>query len=262
MADATPHRLDWEQLLREALATPGSTQGIYNRFYDYSLVNRILLHLQGVHEPVATLQRWNALGRIVLKGSKAREIIRPILIPIVNDADEPEERLVGFKPVRSVFPYSETTGQDLPTVPLPGWDLVTAMGTLGIREVPFKSTDGNTQGWSRGTEFGINPLAANRHKTVFHELAHIVLGHTLPHAYDEYMTHRGLMEFEAESTAFLAMKELDQLDDASASESRAYIQHWLKDEHPPEKAIQHVFTATDRILKAGRLAVTNTVEEA
>jgi len=51
------------------------------------------------------------------------------------------------------------------------------------------------------------------------------------------------------------MHELDLLDDDQAAESRGYIQHWLKAEHPPDKAIQQVFTATDRILKAGRGAV-------
>jgi len=40
-----------------------------------------------------------------------------------------------------------------------------------------------------------------------------------------------------------------------ATHSRGYIQGWLKDERPPDKAIREVFSATDQILKAGRLAV-------
>jgi hypothetical protein len=62
------------------------------------------------------------------------------------------------------------------------------------------------------------------------------------------------MEFQAEAVAYLAMNELGQLDDDTASWSRGYIQHWLRDEQPPDKAIQQVFRATDAILKAGRAA--------
>ena len=55
-----------------------------------------------------------------------------------------------------------------------------------MREVPFDQVNGNLQGWSRGVEFAINPLAANRNKTVFHELGPIVLGHSLPGHHEEY----------------------------------------------------------------------------
>jgi hypothetical protein len=66
--------------------------------------------------------------------------------------------------------------------------------------------------------------------------------------------HRGIMEFQAEAVAYLAMNELGQLDDETATRSRGYIQHWLRDEQPPDRAIQQVFKATDAILKAGRVA--------
>jgi hypothetical protein len=59
-------------------------------------------------------------------------------------------------------------------VPTPGWDLTTALGKPGIREVPFDNANGNLQGWSHGVEFAINPIAVNRTKTTFHELGHIV----------------------------------------------------------------------------------------
>lgn len=51
------------------------------------------------------------------------------------------------------------------------------------------------------------------------------------------------------------MNELGQLDEETASHSRAYILHWLDHEDPPEQAIRQVFTAADRILRAGRVAV-------
>jgi len=49
--------------------------------------------------------------------------------------------------------------------------------------------------------------------------------------------------------------QLGQLTDEMATHSRGYIQDWLKGERPPDKAIREVFTATDLILKAGRLAI-------
>jgi hypothetical protein len=64
------------------------------------------------------------------------------------------------------------------------------------------------------------------------------------------------MEFQAEAVAYLAMNELEQLDARTAEVSLGYIQHGLRDEKPSDKAIQHVFRATDAILRAGRLVTT------
>jgi len=100
----------------------------------------------------------------------------------------------------------------------------------------------------------INTIAVNPTKTRFHEVAHILLGHTLPHSFDEYATHRGVKEFGAEATAYLCMNELGKLDDETASHGRGYIRHWLSDEQPPEQSIRHVFRAAEAILRAGRIA--------
>jgi hypothetical protein len=254
-------KLDWPRLLDEALTAPGDLGSTYSRFHDYSLTNMMLFRMQGLFEPVAPFSRWKSLGRNVLRGARAKEVIVPMLIneaPVEETLDEKRERvarLVGFKVVRAVFGLSDTEGPDISPMPTPGWDLQQALGKLGIREVPFDQPNGNLQGWSQGLEFAINPIAVNRTKTTFHEIGHIVLGHTLPARHEEYSTHRGIMEFQAEAMAYLAMNELGQLDDDTASRSRAYIQHWLRDEQPPDKAIQQVFRATDAILKAGRLAV-------
>jgi hypothetical protein len=52
----------------------------------------------------------------------------------------------------------------------------------------------------------------------------------MPESLAEYETHRGIMEFQAEATAYLTMIELEQLDEATAMRSRGYIQDWLRDE--------------------------------
>lgn len=258
-------QLGWRKLLDKALTTPGNLTGVYDRFHDYSLTNMLLFRMQGLHEPVASYSRWQSLGRHILKGSKAKEVIVPVLIndPDISGPpteDEPIEekrervaKLIGFKVVRAVFGLSDTEGVELPRAKIPGWDLQTALDKFGIKEVPFDSTDGNLQGYSYGLEYAINPIAANRNKTTFHELGHIILGHTMPHHHDEYELHRGLMEFEAEATSYLVMNELELMDEETASHSRGYIAHWLHDEHPPEASIRHVFRGAEAILKAGRI---------
>ncbi len=151
--------------------------------------------------------------RQVVKGAKARAILRPIIIKNRDEAEtvaegkEAGSRLVGFKLVNCLFPLSETTGKELPPPPPPpGWDLAIAKTKLGIREVPFESLSGNTQGYSIGLEYAINPLAVNRNRTTFHEIGHIVLGHTLPSQHADYLNHRGVKEFEAEATSYLTMR--------------------------------------------------------
>jgi antirestriction protein ArdC len=257
-AKPTPTRnreLDWQQLIEVALDTPGSVGNVYNRFYDYSFLNQMFLRMQGVREPVATYKRWQKLGRQVLRGSKAHGIVRPVVIERKNDdGEETEDKLLRFKVVKCLFTVSQTDGDPLPEIELPRWDLPTALRNLEISSQPFELLDGNTQGYSWGRNFAINPVAAHPVRTTFHELGHIMLGHTNPQpAFDPAM-HRGHREFQAEATAYLVMNELDELTPDVTSHSRGYIRHWLNAERPSDRAIRQVFAATDAILKAGRLA--------
>jgi len=243
-------KLDWPALIETALTVEGSVGNTYNRFYDYSFTNQMLLLMQGVREPVATYKRWQDVGRQVLKGSKAKQIIRPVPFEKKDQAGEVVERRLSFKAVRCIFALSDTEGPELALVELPEWNIDKALTKLDVRQVPFEMLNGNVQGYSVGREFAINPVAVRPTKTLFHELGHIVLGHTEPKLDVDY--HRGVFEFQAEATAHLTMNELGQLDAASAYQSRGYIQHWMKDERPPDAAIRQVFSATDLILKAGR----------
>jgi hypothetical protein len=252
--------INWTQLIETALTAPGNLGNTYNRFYEYSYLNQILLLWQGVTEPVATYNRWQALGRQVKKGAKAKFVNVPIPITRKDDQGTVTERFTIFKLKKGPFVYSDTEGPELPPVEVPGFDLDTALFELGISKVPFTSTDGNTQGYSSGHEYAINPVAANPTATTFHELAHIVLGHTAPDQNVEYQLHRGVKEFQAEATAYLVLHELERLDERTASKSRAYIQHWLSQgsEAPSDTDIRQVFQAATKILKAGRKAAAST----
>lgn len=173
---STSRDIDWMKLIQVALDTPGSVGDVYNRFYEYSFLNQMLLRSQGVHEPVATYKRWQRLGRQVLKGSKAFAIVRPIVIEKKNDDGEIEDKLTRFKPVKCLFGVSQTDGADLPPVEVRGWDLGQALQRLDVHQTAFDHLDGNTQGYSIGREFAINPVAVDPTRTTFHELGHIVLG--------------------------------------------------------------------------------------
>jgi hypothetical protein len=255
--------MDWRTALQTAVTTDGSLLGVYDRFHNYSYTNQVLFLEQGYHEPMGSWATWKKLGRHVLKDSRAGFVIVPLLVnepepELAPDNETLEEkrervaRLIGFKLVRGVFPLSATGGKELPHVDPPGWNLAQALDKLGIREVPFDQTNGNIQGVSRGLEFAINPIAVNRPKTIFHEIGHMVLGHTIG-SYPPDL-HRGQMEGEAEAVALLSMKEVGLLDEDTASHIWGYLKHWMGDDGFPETSIRRIFRTVEAILRAGRVA--------
>jgi hypothetical protein len=148
------------------------------------------------------------------------------------------------------FVLSQTDGPDVPPAAIPGWDRVKALETLHITDVPFDAIDGNVQGFARGREIAISPLNPLPHKTTFHELAHVLLGHTAEgEQSDGEITPRNLRECEAEAVALLCC---DALDLPGVEHSRGYIQAWWGSGNPiPERSAQRILKAADAILKAG-----------
>ncbi len=252
--------IDWAKIMEEALTAPGNLMGQYDRFHNYSFFNMLYLRMQGTAEPIATKKRWAAIGRTVLQGSRPKEIIAPVIVDKKNDEGNVKPTLVGFKPVKCIYTLSETTGEPLPPVQLPEWDENTALERLKIRRVPFRSLNPNIHGYSYDRNIAVSEIATNPTKTLIHELAHVILGHTLHRSQPDMTMHRGIQEFQSEATAYLTLNEAGRLDEQTASVSRAYIQDWLDGERPPDAAIRQVFTATDVILKAGRVAVVDVVK--
>lgn len=258
--------IDWRATLSEALNAPGALGQTYGRFYNYSFLNQIRLLMQGVAEPVATYNKWQELGRQVRKGSRAKIVLAPVMVSrdnkdsngnaVIGADGKPGKRqaIVGFRASRTVFGFSDTDGDELPSVELPGWDAGVALAALGVDQVPFDTVDGNCQGFSfqdnNGRHLAINPIAAYPVKTMFHELAHLTLGHCATG--DE--THRGIKEFQAEATAYLVAKELGLIA-WDPAESRAYIQRWLgaTGSEVTDDYIHRVFAAVNKILTAGRV---------
>lgn len=241
------------ELLSTALNLPGRAGETYSRFRTLSLGNQALMMMQSqIIEPQETYKGWLALNRQVRKGSKAKAIFVPMFRKEEKDDGGEERKLSGFKLVNCMFGVSDTEGEDLPEFEPQVWSKERALGALAIEEVAYESLNGNAQGYSRGRDFAINPVAAYPFKTMQHELSHIVHGHTTEERLQEYGAHRGLYEFEAEGSAYLIMNELGATDQFDADESRHYIQHWLQGEQPDEKSIRGVLATADKIIKAGR----------
>lgn len=214
----------------------------------------MLLRSQGVREPVCSYEGWKAFGRHVVKGASGKYIYRPIMVKtgeVDQETGEPK-KYKRFKPVKGAFVYSDTEGEPLPEIEHPTWSRARALGALAINEVVYDDISANTQGYSYGRNLAINPVARYPFKTTIHELGHICIGHTAPDAHHDYTKHRGVSEFQAETTAYIVLNELDMHDHFDPGESRAYIRSWLSGEVPSDQAIGQVFKAADEILVAGR----------
>lgn len=252
--------VDWPALLTQALTLPGQLGSTYCRFYSYSLQNQILLLSQGVTEPCAPFSVWKKLGRIPVKGG-GRYVLHPAPFRKVDEKTGEEKVVVcRFKLRRSTFPYGNTVGPEVEWPELPAWDLRRAIAALDIEQVPFDLIDGNVQGYSIDRKFAVSPVAVFSAKTAFHELAHIVLGHTSAAATDGEALCRGVREFQAEGVAYLLAHETG-LTDWAPEESRAYIQGWLGDEEVTDRHIRAVFSAADKILAAGRATAADDADE-
>jgi hypothetical protein len=150
------------------------------------------------------------------------------------------------------FVLAQTEGEETYIPPIPGFDIDTALRTLNITRTPFDEMNGNIQGFANGREIAVNPVAALPHKTTFHEIAHIVLGHTTTdRLVDGEQTARHIREVEAESVALICCETLAL---EGAEFCRGYIQHWLNTEKEiPNQSAARIFSAASTILKAGNL---------
>jgi antirestriction protein ArdC len=251
--------ISFADLLRSAVTEPGIVSSAYRQFHNYSLGNQLFALGQcldrGIQPgPMATYQRWRELGRQVRKGEKAITLCQPVTVKRTVEAETGAEDSIAF--TRFVcrphwFVLSQTDGGEIPAPPMPDWNAERALATLDVNEIPFKHPNGNALGYAVDRSIAINPVNPLPHKTRFHELAHVLLGHTAEGMQsDEEVTPRDLREVEAESVALLCLLALSLL---GAEYCRGYIQAWWGAGNPiPERSAQRILKAADQILKAGR----------
>jgi len=215
-------------------------------FHQYSLNNVLLILAQ---KPDATMvagyRQWQTKGRNVRKGQSAIKIFGHSSRKTTNNDEHEstqrdEERTVHYFPVLSVFDISQTepipgatpipespaqqlTGNDDHGVfdPLAahlhggGWDV--------LRE-PLTHANGYTDPDRRVVIIGRDLTPEHAAKTLIHEAAHIQLQHISD--MNEYHQHRGRMEVEAESVAYI-VAGLNGFD--TSAYSIGYITGWANE---------------------------------
>jgi N-terminal domain of anti-restriction factor ArdC len=269
---AQGHELgDMRTILQVALTQPGVMNPAYRAFHNYSLGNQMLAAMQLFSRglpltPIASFNAWREKGRFVKKGEKAISLFMPITVRRRADKDafadtsaladagdlvESGGTFSRFMLRPNWFSLTQTEGAEFTAETVtPAWDAGIAMAALDITEEPFQQLEGNRMGYARARSIGINPMNPLKHKTRFHEMAHVVLGHTAgADMHDDEALTQQIEEVEAESVAYLLCALLDLPGQA---ESRFYIQGWLQGAALPERSAKRIFGAADRIMKAGQ----------
>ncbi len=188
-------------------------------FHQYSIGNLLLIMSQCPHaRAVAGFRQWQARGRQVRKGEKAIRIFGYSAKKITeeNEKGEETERRIPRFPVLSVFDVSQTEAADgvedaeivhdlTGTTDHGVIEALTAFLAAEGWTVGRERLDGEKKGFSRPSDRTViveaDVLPEQAAKTLIHETAHVVLGHTddLP----GYAEHRGIYETEAESVAYV-----------------------------------------------------------
>src|SRR5256712_5285951 len=147
---------------------------------------------------------------------------------------------------RNWFMLSQTDGAEYQAPAIPAWDRARALSALNVEEIWFEMMNGNCQGYAKGRQIAINPVAQMPAKTTFHELAHVELGHTSEAVQDSETLPRSLKEVEAESVALLCLESLGM---DGAEYCRGYIQNWLSGATIPARSAKRIFSAAHKILQ-------------
>jgi antirestriction protein ArdC len=252
-----PSVATFADLLRSAVSDPGVLSAAYRQFHNYSLGNQLLAWSQCLERgiqpgPIASFMGWKEKGRYVKKGEKAITLCMPVTVKHRRELEEGEdvEVFIRFIYRPNWFVLAQTDAEALAEHSIPAWDADRTLAALHVQEIPFDHLDGNCLGFARERSIAINPVNPLPHKTRFHELAHVLLGHTTEgEQNDGEITPRSLRECEAEAVAMLCCAALEL---PGVEFSRGYIQNWWGAGNPiPERSAQRILRAADQILKAG-----------
>ena len=189
-------------------------------FHRYSLNNLLLILSQRPEAAqIAGFRKWAGLGRQVRRGETGIRIFGYSTKKVTEEdenGDDVEKRIARF-PILNVFDIGQTDlieGAEDPTTitrQLTGTDdfgIVDALSTYLVEEgwtIQYRPLQGQKNGYTDPEamavviDTGLSP--EHMAKTFIHETAHVLLGHTEDIA--EYALHRGLMETEAESVAYV-----------------------------------------------------------
>lgn len=243
---------DYQKLFELALSEKGELLKGFSNFHDYSFRNQCIAHMQMIDKglnasPIATFKKWQSLGRQVRKGEKAIWLYMPVTI---KDKETDEKKTI-FIPRKNWFCMAQTDGEDV-QFPEIGFNYENALRELKITREEFSHTNGNCLGYARkGRILAVNPISENPEGTLFHEIGHILLGHTEGESefVDEITLQKNLKEVEAEGVALCVSLALGL---KTAKYHVGYIKNWWKQTEIPADSIKKIFRVTNEILRAGQ----------
>jgi hypothetical protein len=241
---------------------------VQSRFHTYSSNNVMLIMLQNPYATrVAGYRAWQALDHQVMAKESALRIFAPMKYKR-DDALEGERasEVRGFKLV-PVFDISQTEGPELPDVvsKLSGLapegvfaTLTEFASTIGFRVELPETLESGANGDTTHSLGRIRVVASNSEaqqvKTLAHEIGHALLHD--PEVSGTKELTRGLMELEAESTAYVICAALGM---DTSDYSFGYVAGWAGG--APE-AVQGIKASTSRIQKATSAVLRNFEAEA
>lgn len=233
-------------------------------FHNYSLNNLLLILAQNPDATmVAGFRQWQAKGRQVRKGERSIKIFgyrekKRGRIDDSQEVTEADEKVVRYFPTLSVFDIAQTDPvrgaeplQEDPTRRLVGNDdhgvitpLTAHLKSQGwsIRRAALSIASGYTDPESLQVTLDENLAVEQAAKTLIHETAHIELHHI--DDVNQYRAHRGRMEVEAESVAFI-VAGLSGFN--TSAYSIGYITGWSDED------ISVIRDSATRVLKAAHV---------
>lgn len=252
-------------LLNNAIREPGTLYQPRNVAHVLSPRNKGLVYMQeamnGIpHGITATYDGWKVVGRHVRRNEKGMWVLAPTIRKV--DVEQPdgttkkEPRCTGFHHIKSRFNIHQTDGEEV-EFPETVFDLGALLCTLNIEMVAFEDNDERCGGYCYGTPDGdflaINPLWPDPLGVLFHEIGHIVAGHTAENVKmvtGPDRTPRNIRELVAEGINLVLQ---DTLGNKEQSASRGYIQNWNIDglDAIPERVADDILDAGDIIYRAG-----------
>ncbi|WP_127354470.1 ArdC family protein [Actinacidiphila soli] len=237
-------------------------------FHRYSFRNMLLLLSQCPHATqVAGYREWQRRERHVRPGERAVWILAPMTLrdsdsdAAKGSADQDDERRrVLYRPV-PVWDITQTDRNDgKPDSVAPGaprltgdaptkmWDSLAAHA-VSLGYALERGNTGTTNGWTNPDTRTVRVSSAlddaHAAKTLTHEVAHIQCAHVAD--MNEYRQHRGLMETEAESVAYVVCAVFGL---NSAAYSVPYVAGWAGKN--PEEVAETIKAAGNRVMAAAK----------
>src|SRR3569833_3367405 len=116
------------------------------------------------------------------------------------------------------------------------WNQQLAHMNLDITRMPFDPSRTTWEGYSIGRQYAISDAAPHPTMVMFHEWAHILLGHTALTQTD-FEEHHGEKKFQAEFTALITVNEQKQQKKKTTTTKKQKNQNKQQREKPPDIAI-------------------------